>query len=529
MLKIVSLNRVVSAATLGAFALLLVMSAGAQTRRPRPRTRPAAPKPTATPGPTAQPSNTPTSEALAIVNGQTITAADIEAEVRAAISQDADPYLRAFFEDSDKEIAEARRRALDARINSLLIATEAKKQRKTVEEFRGLEIDSRITPPTEEEISAVYEANRRAFGDATMDGVRAQIITYLRTRRAEDLYASLATRLRMTNLVTRGADVNAPNLQPSTTLTTVAGTPITAGPLNERMKAYAFKHRLRIYEIKKGIVDRKINDLLLIAEASKKNIAPEEIVRTEVTGQLKPATEAEIRKFYEENKARINGELASSRAEIAKYLEDQELARLERVLSARVRAGASFRIMLSEPEPPIQSISADDDPARGDQNAPVRVVEFTDFQCSACGAMYPLLEEVLKSHEKNVHFVVRDFPLAMHPNARKAAEAAAAAHAQGKFFDYIALLFKNQNALEVPSLKKYASDLGLDRKRFDMELDNGVYAAEVQHDVEEGEAYGIEGTPTIYINGVMLREFTPEGIHAAINRALSRKTQASRP
>lgn len=464
-----------------------------------------------------------------MVNGQPITAADIEAEVRAAISQDADPYLLAFFEDPDKEITEARRRALNARINSVLIAAEAKKQKKTVEEFRDMEIESRIAPPTEEEVSTVYEANRRAFGDATVDAVRPQIITYLRTRRAEELYASLANRLRMTNLVTRGADVNAPNLQPSTTLATVAGTPISAGPLNERMKAYAFKHRLRIYEIKKGILDRKINDLLLIAEANKKKIAVDEIVRAEITSQLKPAGEVEIRKFYDENRARINGEFESSRAEIAKYLENQELARLERVLSDRVRSGASLRVMLPEPEPPVQNISIDDDPGRGDQNAPVRVVEFTDFQCSACGAMYPLLEEVLKTHEKNVQFVVRDFPLAMHPNARKAAEAAAAAHAQGKFFDYIALLFKNQNALEVPSLKKYASDLGLDRKRFDMELDTGVYAAEVQHDVEEGEAYGIEGTPTIYINGVMLREFTPEGMHAAINRALGRKTPASRP
>lgn len=529
MLKIVSINQVVTAATVGALALLMALSVVAQSPRRRPRARPAAPRPAATPAPVEQPTITPFSEPLAIVNGQTITAADIEAEVRATISQDADPHLRAFFEDPEKETAEARRRALDARINSLLITTEAKKRRKTVEEFRELEIESRISPPTEEEIGAVYEANRRAFGDATVDSVRPQIITYLRTRRAEQVYADLANRLRMTNLVTRGADVNAPNLQPAAVLATVAGTPINAGSLNERMKAYVFKLRLRIHEIKKSILDRKINDLLLVAEATKKNIAPEEIVRAEITNQLKPPTEAEIRKFYEENKARINGEFASSRAEISKYLEDQELARLERVLSERVRAGASFRLMLPEPEPPVQSISADDDPSRGDQNAPVRVVEFTDFQCSACGAMYPLLEEVLKTYEKSVHFVVRDFPLAMHPNARKAAEAAAAAHAQGKFFEYIALLFKNQNALEVPSLKKYASELGLDRKRFDMELDNGVHAAEVQHDVEEGEAYGIEGTPTIYINGVMLREFTAEGIRAAMNRALGRKTQASRP
>jgi protein-disulfide isomerase len=98
-------------------------------------------------------------------------------------------------------------------------------------------------------------------------------------------------------------------------------------------------------------------------------------------------------------------------------------------------------------------------------NAAVTIVEFTDFQCPACAAMHPVLEEVLKSYGNKVRFVVRDFPLNQHEWARKAAEAANAANAQGKFFEYIAVLFKNQKALDVPSLKKYASDLGLDRAR----------------------------------------------------------------
>ena len=72
------------------------------------------------------------------------------------------------------------------------------------------------------------------------------------------------------------------------------------------------------------------------------------------------------------------------------------------------------------------------------------------------------------------------FSLEQHENARKAAEAANAANAQGKFFEYISVLFKNQKALDVPSLKKYASDLGLDRAKFDAALDRGMYAAEVQ-------------------------------------------------
>ncbi|HEU0251576.1 MAG TPA: thioredoxin domain-containing protein, partial [Pyrinomonadaceae bacterium] len=149
----------------------------------------------------------------------------------------------------------------------------------------------------------------------------------------------------------------------------------------------------------------------------------------------------------------------------------------------------------------------------------VTVVEFTDFECPACAAMHPVLEDVLRSYGTKVRFVVRDFPLNQHEFARKAAEAANAAHAQGKFFEYISLLFKNQKALDVPSLKKYASEVGLNRARFDAALDRGVYAAEVEKDQEEGEMYGVSSTPAIFINGVRLRVLSVEGLREAIDRA----------
>src|SRR6185503_20088851 len=98
-------------------------------------------------------------------------------------------------------------------------------------------------------------------------------------------------------------------------------------------------------------------------------------------------------------------------------------------------------MLISEPALPVQVISTDDDPVRGDANAAVTIVEFTDFQCPSCAAMSPVLDEVLKTYGNKVRLVVRDFPLAMHANARKAAEAANAANAQGKFFEYAALLF----------------------------------------------------------------------------------------
>ena len=137
--------------------------------------------------------------------------------------------------------------------------------------------------------------------------------------------------------------------------------------------------------------------------------------------------------------------------------------------------------------------------------------------------MYPIVEYVLKSYGNRVHFVVRNFPLtSVHPNAFNAAQAAEAAKAQGKFWEYIDLLFKNQTTLEVESLKKYATQVGLDRKRFDTEFDSGKYEPIVRKDLEEGEGYGIDSTPTFFINGVILTEYSAEGLKSAIEKAFAK-------
>jgi protein-disulfide isomerase len=286
-------------------------------------------------------------------------------------------------------------------------------------------------------------------------------------------------------------------------------------------KPIIYKLRLSIHEAAREAADKTITDLLLLAEANKRNVPPEDIVRTEITEKLHSPTEAEVAKFYADNKERIGVDLDQVRNQVASYLQDTEERRLHRELADRLRKGASVRWLITEPEPPRLAISVDDDPVQGAVAAPVTLVEFTDFQCPACAAMQPVLEEVLKAYGPKVRLVVRDFPLPAHANARKAAEAAAAANAQGKFFEYESLLFKRQNALDVASLKKYATELGLDRTKFDAALDNGTYAAEVRHDIVDGQSYGVESTPTIFVNGVKLTVLSSDGLRASIDRALA--------
>ncbi|MBA2524730.1 MAG: thioredoxin domain-containing protein [Pyrinomonadaceae bacterium] len=496
-----------------ATALALFICAGilGQTPRRKTTTR-TAPARAVMPQPTPEPVNRqlPPTEPrapipLAIVNGQTITTADI------------DPRMKEEVESLEERIADTSRSVLELQINTELLEMEAKKRKLTSQQLYNLEVSKRVLNPTEAEIKKFIDDNRNQLDETSL---RPQVISLLRATQEAKVSEEYVRRLRTANPVIMGVDINSPNLNPAAVLATVGGKPITAGAVLERLKPAIYKMRLSVYEIQSEALERTINDLLLIAEANRRNVPPEEIVRTEISEKSHPPTEAEVAKFYAENKSRLGGDINSVRNQVAEYLQEQGRRHLERTMSEKLRKGAQVRLLFSEPQPPTQAISTDDDPSRGGATAPVTVVEFTDFQCPSCAAMHPVLEEVLKSYGNKVRFVVRDFPLAMHANARKAAEAANAAQAQGKFFEYAALLFKRQDALDVPSLKKYASELGLDRARFDAALDGGTFAAEVRRDIADGEMYGIDSTPTIFVNGVLLKTLSAEDLRAAIDRAL---------
>ena len=500
-------------AKIGPLILILTLwsAAPAQTAKRRGAVRkPTTPQvqPVAQPTPVNEPARPPAAPvSLAIVNGQTLTTADLE------------PALRQEVESLDQKIAEARRSVLDMQINTMLLQVEAKKRRIDTHRLYEVEVSSRIPTFNPAQIKKFIDDNRDQFAGMNPNVVNQQVAVYLHDEAESKLADNLVNGLRRSNPVVMGVDMNSPSLNAVSVVATVAGQPITAAPLIERLKPIVYRLRLEAYEATKERVDRLVDDMLLLEEAKRRQIGPEEIVRAEISDKVRPPTEAEVATFYAENKSRITGDLNSARNQIATYLQNESRQWFEKDLSAKLRKSADIRWLINEPTQPVQNIAVDDDPARGDANAPVTIVEFTDFQCPACAAMHPVLEEVLKSYGNKVRVVVRDFPLNQHEWARKAAEAANAANAQGKFFEYAAVLFKNQKALDIPSLKKYASELGLDRARFDAALDRGVYAAEVRKDVEDGEMYGVGSTPTIFINGVQLRVLSAEGMRAAIDRA----------
>jgi len=157
-------------------------------------------------------------------------------------------------------------------------------------------------------------------------------------------------------------------------------------------------------------------------------------------------------------------------------------------------------------------MSPDDDPQMGSADAHVIIIEFSDFQCPYCKRFWEQpLPQLKKAYVETgkVKLVYRDFPLGFHQNAQPAAEATECADEQGAYWPMHDLLFKNQaewvgDSLVKELFRRYSEELGLDVAKFSDCLDSGQYAEEVKKDYQDGVAYGVEGTPTFFINGYKL-------------------------
>ena len=171
-------------------------------------------------------------------------------------------------------------------------------------------------------------------------------------------------------------------------------------------------------------------------------------------------------------------------------------------------------------------VSADDDAIKGDKDAPVTLIEFSDFECPFCAKFFketlPLIQKEYMQEGK-VKLIYRDFPLSSHPNAQKAAEAAECAGEQDKYYEMHDKLFEQGVKGGVDSFKQYAKDLGLNTEKFNDCIDSGKMASEIQKDMSDGQSYGVSGTPAFFINGKFISGAQPfEAFKQAIDAELTK-------
>ncbi|MET0624996.1 MAG: thioredoxin domain-containing protein [Pyrinomonadaceae bacterium] len=452
----------------------------------------------------------PLPEVLATVNGVSVTRQDISPAIQKRVA------------DLQQQVVDARRRELDLQINSVLLEAEAKKRGTTAAKLLEAEVIAKTQEPTEADAQKFYDENKARIGREFKE-IKDDLVSYLRDARRREVAAKFSDSLRASAQIKRlAAEATPPatDADRARVLATVNGRNITSGDVEESLRPLVFSVQEQVYKLRSQDVELKVNDLLLGQEAQKRGVTQRALLDTEITAKLPAVTEADAQKFYDENKERIDGDFAKTKEQIMQYLREVAERKTLTDFAARMRAGGQVRTFLVAPVAPAYKIATDNQPSKGNPAARVTVVEFTDFQCPSCAATYPVIERIASEYGDRIHVVVRDYPLTQHADAQKAAEAAEAAREQGKYWEYVTLLYQNQSALATDKLKEYASRLGLDRAKFDAALDSGKFAEGVRRDVQDGERAGVAGTPTIFVNGTRVERASYDVLKAAIDMAL---------
>ena len=168
------------------------------------------------------------------------------------------------------------------------------------------------------------------------------------------------------------------------------------------------------------------------------------------------------------------------------------------------------------PEPPLEEriknaikVPIDDAPVKGSANAPVTIVEFSDFQCPFCSRVEPTLKQVEQDYPGKVKIAFRQNPLPFHQNAMSAAKASLAAKEQGKFWEMHEALFANQKDLSDDAIRKLAKDIGLNVSKFESDWKSDKFNAQIEADIKFAQQNGASGTPSFFINGVSLKGAQP--------------------
>lgn len=206
--------------------------------------------------------------------------------------------------------------------------------------------------------------------------------------------------------------------------------------------------------------------------------------------------------------------------------EEQFMASVEKGIESYIEKQRQAQAAPPAAAEPVD-VSVDDDAMKGDKNAPVTIVEFSDFECPYCSRFYrDTLPDLLSEYvDKGVaRFVYRDFPLGFHEHARAASIASECVKDQGDdklFFKYHDKLYENQPAISTENLKAWAAELGVDADEFNDCLDTEKFGDEVDKDFEDGKAYGVTGTPAFFINGRLISGAQPFSVFkSAIDSAL---------
>ena len=304
----------------------------------------------------------------------------------------------------------------------------------------------------------------------------------------------------------------------------VDGQKITAAELDRRAAGQLQQLRDQEYDIRKTALEELITERLLQKEAASRGISEQELMRMEVEGRVPSPTPAEIQQVYDQNRDRVGGRSRDEVAPqiVASLVQQRSQARMQ-AFTRELRDNARVRILLEQPRTEVKV--AEGAQVQGPADAPVTIIEYSDYLCPYCQRAEEVVAKVLARHRGRVKFVHRDFLLG-RPRSMAVAKAALCAGDQAKFWEYRAdLLAPSAGDWSDADLAARAAKLGLRGDEFRSCLASDKHEKAILASSEEGQVLGVNATPTFFLNGkrmtgvrseadfeaAILAELTPRG------------------
>jgi protein-disulfide isomerase len=287
----------------------------------------------------------------------------------------------------------------------------------------------------------------------------------------------------------------------------ISGKDVTVGEVDAWIMDKLFRNATgdldasRLFDIRKRALEQMASERALDDKATAEKTTREALLEAEVAKRA-TVSDDEVNAFWEQHKQRYGKRTFEQvQPSIRRQLEAQKRQNATAAYVTELRSGLGFESLLQAPRFEISGSG----PSLGPDQAPVTVVEFSDYQCPFCKNIEPVIEQVIARYPTQVRFVHRHYPLdSIHPQARGAALAAACAQDQGKFWEFHRALFANAPKLGDAELKSYAAQVDLDQAAFAACLDQKKHEELIAADVAAGDAAGVSGTPSFFVNGLVV-------------------------
>lgn len=294
-------------------------------------------------------------------------------------------------------------------------------------------------------------------------------------------------------------------------LAVFAGQPIYENQLPPAEQSQLQRMLQQVFGVKRRALQTVLDQKLVQAEAKKKGVSAEDLVKSEIDSKVADPSEDQVSAYYQSHQGQINQPFDQVKDNIRQGLKNQliQKARVAYVLGLEQQAVNDNELVILL-RPPKVEMSLDPARLRGGLKAPVTIVEFSDFSCPYCRQAESTINEILAKNHGKVRVGYRDFPLRqLHPQAQLAAEASRCAGEQGKYWEYHDLLFANIAKQSRDDLIGQAHSLNLDEKQFDACLSSGRYKPQIEQDIQLGTRSGVVVTPAFFINGIFLSGAQP--------------------